>query len=351
MGRFSPPPLLYGLDFESPTYQYRDGTPRLLRIGIELSRRCNLRCVYCYANAGERLPEELSLSEILDVLNQASEMGVRTAVIVGGGEPLLYDALPEILRHTSDLGMKTVMFTNAIGMDRTSARNLFDLRVSVIAKLNTLDSEKQDLLAGGINGSFEVMMKGIENLLSVGYGNTSPIMMGIHTVICSLNYNDIPNLWRWIRQHNLFPYFETLKNQGRAADKRLAVSREALHTLFNCLLEIDEHEFGYSWVPHPPLVGWSCQQHFYSCYVTSQGDVQPCSGLPITVGNVRTERLQDIVRKDLFLRLRDMPKNINKQCANCDLHKTCYGCRASAYELCGDPFAPDPNCWLTTGDD
>ena len=50
---------------------------RLLTFGLELSKRCNLRCIYCYANAGEKAENELTLEETLDAIKQAYELGAR----------------------------------------------------------------------------------------------------------------------------------------------------------------------------------------------------------------------------------------------------------------------------------
>ena len=42
---------------------------RLLSLDIELTRRCNLHCVYCYAACPERQKGELTLKEITHIIN------------------------------------------------------------------------------------------------------------------------------------------------------------------------------------------------------------------------------------------------------------------------------------------
>ncbi|RLF04886.1 MAG: radical SAM/SPASM domain-containing protein, partial [Thermoprotei archaeon] len=55
----------------------------------DFTLQCNLRCKHCYANAGRSSPpDELTLSEKLEVLKQLDEAGV-AALSFSGGEPLI----------------------------------------------------------------------------------------------------------------------------------------------------------------------------------------------------------------------------------------------------------------------
>jgi MoaA/NifB/PqqE/SkfB family radical SAM enzyme len=63
---------------------------RLLTLDLETSRACNLRCIYCYANSGRKRENELSLTELRGVVDQAIRLGARVVTVIGGGEPLLY---------------------------------------------------------------------------------------------------------------------------------------------------------------------------------------------------------------------------------------------------------------------
>ena len=66
---------------------------------LELSRECNLRCVYCYASSGKKLHNELTLRRrSTDALDQAIDLGARRIIVIGGGEPLLYPDVMDIMR-------------------------------------------------------------------------------------------------------------------------------------------------------------------------------------------------------------------------------------------------------------
>ena len=82
---------------------------------IELTHRCNLRCVHCYCNlpAGERkaMSRELTTEEVLDIYDQIAEAGCLWLLITGG-EPLLRKDFREALAGAKQRGFILTLFTN-----------------------------------------------------------------------------------------------------------------------------------------------------------------------------------------------------------------------------------------------
>ena len=72
----------------------------------------------------------------------------------------------------------------------------------------------------------------------------------------------------------------------------------------------------------------------------------PCVGVTIPVGNIREEKLRDIIRdSEVIQDLRDYRHTIKGPCHTCEKADHCYGCRGAAYRLTGDYLASDPLCW------
>lgn len=84
---------------------------------IHPTRRCNLRCLHCYSDSGPEVSEALDAELVLRVVADAAELGYRV-VSVSGGEPLLYEALPEVLRAAHAHGLITTVTTNGMLLDR-----------------------------------------------------------------------------------------------------------------------------------------------------------------------------------------------------------------------------------------
>ena len=88
-----------GMEFSPQEIAETRARNGLLSLELELSRACNLRCIYCYASSGQPLAGELSLAEILGVIDQAEALGARKIIVLGGGEPLIYPHLLEVLQY------------------------------------------------------------------------------------------------------------------------------------------------------------------------------------------------------------------------------------------------------------
>jgi len=91
---------------------YRSKTARMvfdrapMSVNWELTRACDLACRHCRAEAMDcRHPEELSATEILDVLDGASAFGRPLPhVVFTGGDPLNREDLFEVLPGSRALG-------------------------------------------------------------------------------------------------------------------------------------------------------------------------------------------------------------------------------------------------------
>jgi MoaA/NifB/PqqE/SkfB family radical SAM enzyme len=318
----------------------------LLSLELEFTRRCNLRCVYCYASAGEAGKGELSLEELQDVVEQAARMGARRIVLLGGGEPLLFPELPALVRHIDALGLSQALFTNGIPLTPALCRFLFDHRVAVAIKQNSRRPGVQDGLAG-VAGAYHGIQRGLRLLQEAGYpGPERPLC--VQSVICRQNREEIPAMWVWARERRITPYFEVLTDQGRARQHPdLHLSLAETRTVFDELARIDRERFGAHWIPRPPIAGFSCRRHLYSCLVTTRGDVQPCPGVDVCVGSIRRQPLPAILRESRVIReLRAIHGTAVPGCVGCRFAGECYGCRGNAYQHTGNYLAEDPSCWL-----
>ena len=335
-----------GMEFSPQQIEKARAENGLLSLELELSRCCNLRCIYCYASSGQPLPNELTLVEIKKVVDEAQELGAEKIIVLGGGEPLLYPHLAEVIEYIREKDLIADLFTNGLAMSRELAGKLFQLEIGVVLKMNSRKPEVQDLL-GGKEGTFAGIERALELLREAGYPDEKH-NLGIETIICRQNYAELPDLWRWARMENIVPYVEAMTMQGRAKEHpELEVTPEEVKNMFEELARIDRDEFLCGWTPHPPLAASQCGRHEYSCTITATGDVQPCPGVSVGVGNIRDKSLREILgTSPVIADLRNIRSTIRGKCSRCALTATCYGCRGNAYQVSGDYLAEDPLCWL-----
>jgi radical SAM protein with 4Fe4S-binding SPASM domain len=318
---------------------------RLLSMEIEFSRACNYSCPYCYVPDADSLPDEMTPDEIRSALTQASGLGARKIVVLGG-EPLLYPHLFEMINHINSLGMVPEVFTNGSLVTQEIAGRLFQAGVRMSVKLNSLNPDIHDELTGETD-SMNTALRAITILKNAGYGGNGEGMLAASSIISSRNIDGVSSLWRWLREEGITPYFEIITPQGRVLNNRhLMVDGPRLQRVFSEIAAIDAG-FGHHWDPQPPLVGRKCFRHNYSCLVNSVGDVMPCVGLTVVIGNIRSQRLKDILSESgIISRLKNFRRFIKKPCSECSKAEHCYGCRGAAYQMTGDYLASDPTCWL-----
>ncbi|HTZ18136.1 MAG TPA: radical SAM protein [Dissulfurispiraceae bacterium] len=337
--------IVHALGFDNDDIEACLQRRGLLSLELEFTRKCNLRCVYCYSSAGESDEGEMEIGEMKSVIAQAADLGARKIILLGGGEPLVYDGLGEIVEYISGLGLRQVLFTNGTLMTDVTAHFLKRNDVSVVVKCNSMRPEVQDELAG-VKGTFDRIRKGLEHLSNAGYPD-GETMLGVQTVICRQNISELPAMWEWARRRDLIPYFEIMTNQGRAKlHPDLGVPSCEIKELFDKLDAIDKTNFGIARQSHPTIAAFSCRRHLYSCLVNSRGFVQPCTGVDMAVGNIREKSLAEILSGSRVIEdLRNIYERIEGECRDCNQRHECYGCRGNAYQTTGNYLASDPSCW------
>lgn len=318
---------------------------QLLSMEVEFGSRCNLRCSYCYSGKNLFRENELELEEIFDAVSQAKALGARKIIYVGAGEPLLDIKLRDVIHYVHKLGLNQVLFTNATLIDAGLAEYFFRHDVVLIVKHVSMNEEVFDRLAG-CQGTYAAMQRGLHYLREAGYPDRRH-PLGIEAVICTCNAAEIPALWRWARDNKIIPYVECVTRKGSAVEHNdLFPDKETTRRLFETLAQIDRDEFGITWEPCPPIAGFFCKRHLYSCTLNSQGFIQPCVGIDLKIGSIRKEKLAVILQNSKVLQeLSNIRTTIKGACKTCRYHMDCYGCRGNAYNITGDYLASDPMCW------
>ena len=107
----------------------------LKEIKIELTNKCSRNCKHCSSNATNNIGnlKVLDFDDVYRIIKEAKYMGAETIVFTGG-EPLMYERLPELVELTSKLGMKSTIYTFAYRTNETLNKyiELIDLGLNKI---------------------------------------------------------------------------------------------------------------------------------------------------------------------------------------------------------------------------
>ena len=99
--------------------------------------------------------------------------------------------------------------------------------------------------------------------------------------------------------------------------------------------------------PTTPFPGGGCQAANTMLAIAPDGAVYPCPTLPLTLGNLHTSSLTDILASTAKKDVRRMLLEHPAACATCEELNQCRGgCRGRSYVLQGSLSAVDPACEL-----
>lgn len=144
-------------------------TNRLKHIWLELTEKCNLSCLHCYADSSPDRPllGAMTPKDWLRVIGEAREIGADSLQFIGG-EPLLYPYLADLLQASKRYGFDDVeVYTNATALTPDTACMLQAHGVRVAFSFYSSDPESHDRIVGR-SGAFERTLRGIDAAVNSG---------------------------------------------------------------------------------------------------------------------------------------------------------------------------------------
>lgn len=92
-----------------------------VHIRIKPTNACNHNCSYCsYQNSYGQLGKDMQVQDKIprekmdEIISDCAEMGVKAITFSGGGEPLLYKGITDVLQDCNDRGISTAILTNGV---------------------------------------------------------------------------------------------------------------------------------------------------------------------------------------------------------------------------------------------
>ena len=381
--------LLCGLDAEGDGLRYdaarESSKPQITEtkqrrpvVVWNLTKRCNLYCSHCYAAADTgTAPGELGTAEGKRLLDDLAEYGV-PVVLFSGGEPLVRDDLSELIRYADEQGIRPVLSTNGTLITPEKARRLRGAGLQYAGMSVDGLPERNDEFRGK-EGAFDAAIRGIRACLDAG------LKTGLRYTITERNAPDLEGVVDLLHDEGVNRFcFYHLDYGGRGADiadvdlppeeKRAAVRRL-------CDLTREYHDRGAeietllvgNYADAAYLVEYARRHLDRATAERVRGYLQRNGGDPTgervadidyqgnvhltqfwqgySLGNVRDRSFGEIWEDEsnpLLHRLREREKHLSGRCARCRYRDICRGAsRLRALAVHGDPFAPDPQCYLT----
>ncbi len=345
-----------------------------------MGRRCNLRCVHCYAQSKDiEYKNELTTEQGKELIDDLAKFGA-PVILFSGGEPIMRPDLPELAQYARSKGMRAVISTNGTLIDKKMAKVLKEIGLSYVGVSLDGMRETNDKFRG-MAGAFDLALQGMRNCLA------EDIKVGLRFTINKKNVKDIPAIFDLLEKEKIPRVcFYHLVYAGRGSklvkeDLTHEESRKTLDLIMDRTKSV--HERGF------PMEVLTVDNHCDGPYVyfrllkedpkraadvyellqMNQGN---SSGIGIacvswdgsvhadqfwrhySFGNVKERKFSEIwtdTRNELMAGLKNRKPLIKAsadRCARCKWFDICNGnFRVRAEAIHSNVWADDPACYLT----
>ncbi|MEZ4524852.1 MAG: 12,18-didecarboxysiroheme deacetylase [Desulfobacterales bacterium] len=342
-----------------------------------MTRRCNLKCVHCYAHAKDQVfKNELSTEEGKKLIDDLAQFGV-PVILFSGGEPLMHRDLPELAGYAVRKGLRAVISTNGTLITKEKAKILKDIGLSYVGVSLDGMEEVHDRFRG-MKGAFKAAMEGIKNSQEAG------IKVGLRFTINRFNAGEIPAIFDLLEERNIPRIcFYHLVYAGRGSELvKDDLSHEETRKVVDLIMDrtkemydrgiekevltVDNHADGPYLYLRMKKENQKRAKEVLELLQMNEGNN---SGRGIgcvswdgevhadqfwrhhSFGNIRHRPFSEIwsdMSDPLLSKLKDKKQHVKGRCAQCQWLNICGGnFRVRAEAIYDDVWAPDPACYLT----
>lgn len=342
-----------------------------------LTRRCNLFCMHCYADAHDRdYPGELTTEEGRALLDDLAAFGT-PVVLFSGGEPLTRPDIFELADYARAKGLRCVLSTNGTLITPETAQRILDSGFTYAGISIDGIGAAHDKVRGK-KGAYEETLRGLRLCRDAG------IRVGLRFTIHRRNVDQLPAVLDLLETEDIprcCVYHLAYSGRGdriRSYDLTPLETRAAVNYVFDRvedfhrrgldkeILTVDNHADNVLLylrvLRNQPeraeevqrMLQWNGgnQSGIAVASVGPLGDVHADQfSWMYSFGNVRDRPFSAIWTDTSHPRLavlRERRKYVKGRCQACKFFDMCNGnLRARAESYSGDFQAPDPACYLT----
>jgi MoaA/NifB/PqqE/SkfB family radical SAM enzyme len=148
-----------GFNFENHHFygEVPEDLDKPLTLTLQVTRKCNLHCIYC---SEEKQLAEPNKEDLGDIISKIKNVG---RIIISGGEPLLRPDIIDILKEIRSQRNILALATNCTRVDKELANKL----VGLIDYADiTIDGPRN--IHNVIRGNYDSILEGIFNLREKG---------------------------------------------------------------------------------------------------------------------------------------------------------------------------------------
>jgi MoaA/NifB/PqqE/SkfB family radical SAM enzyme len=302
--------LFKGYHYSIEEYNRTRENGGFTQLSLDLSSNCNYRCDWCFNLDLLRKDSEdlLTLGDKQSLLEQSVELGAKTIVFPGTGEPTLDADFYNLIDFAHKLGITAVVYSNLTGnLDSDKISQLFEKGVSIGIKLDSLKPEIFHERYHVGRTTYNKFLENLEYVSKTYAGSQEELPQGIayrvigNTVLTHENKKELPQLVdkcaelgfpmfvrpvkpvTWARENSNL--WKKLGNSSGSyvPDSELVSIANRYNTLFSPSSTLENH----------------CAIYSFGLTVKNNGDIQICPDHHESrgsFGNVRDTSLKEVMK-------------------------------------------------------
>jgi len=173
-----------------------------IHLRIKPTNICNHDCWYCaYHASGLQLGDQMTYRDVIpfdklsEIIDDIIEMGVSAVTFSGGGEPLLYKRLPEIIEKLYKGGVKVATLTNGSNLKGPMSEAFQKYGTWVRVSLDGYDDDSYSKARGIKAGEFTKLMTNMRDFKLSG----TSCVLGCAFIVGKNNYDHIYNICKTLK--------------------------------------------------------------------------------------------------------------------------------------------------------
>ncbi len=279
---------------------------------IELTSRCNERCIHCYADSSPDRNDFLPLEKIKLTLKQALDMG-QPFIQFTGGDPLIHPDMIASVAYAHAIGLQDIeIFTNGLLLKGLLFQSLIPYSPRFCFSLYSHDAAIHDAITC-VAGSLEKTIAAIRRVQTQGL----EVRIGI--ALMQQNADSLANTMQYLQEELHIPAhfvrIDPINATGRGSEVQPAKNIHIKHTSSS----------------HAPEKTGGQNQRLGKLSISANGDVHPCVfSRDIVLGNIHQHPLQEILAS---LSHTPNAEDSEARWQACKKRLSCHDCQIIAYHL------------------
>ncbi|MDQ6963626.1 MAG: radical SAM protein [Mariprofundales bacterium] len=266
---------------------------------IELTLRCNERCLHCYADSDPERSETLTADEVKRVLDECRTMG-EPRVQFTGGDPLIHPELTTLVQYAHELQFKTIeIYTNGLLLQQPLLDKLSPFSPHFALSIYSHRADHHDAITR-LPGSHQRTVDAIMRIIAM------QLPIRVSTIVMDENREDLEETRQWLIELGVAANqigSDSVRSTGRGSRCAAPRNGQEIH-------------------PIPPRGGKIC--------ISADGSIYPCIfSRNTTLGSIR----QGSLREQLQTRAINPQPAYGDRWSDCQQRLTCAECQLSAWLL------------------